>query len=243
MFSETNEQAPWWTPDGQTVYYISGAGRDVWSTLADGTGEPELLLDDERDFQGGEWSSDREWLVLRSRASSGDPDEPDLDILALHLGVDSVAIPLVATAEFAETHPMLSPDGRWLAYSSNETGTHEVWVRPFPDVEASETQVSVNGGTRPRWAHSGRELFYVGENREFVAAQIDTVSGFRVVGQDTLFTVPQDLLLGGSAAPYDVAPDDQRFLMARTLFAAASSTEDHVLVLNFFEELKELLGN
>ena len=181
-------------------------------------------------------------LVLRTR-SHADPDDPDLDILALHLGVDTVAVPLVASPEFAENYPALSPDGRWLVYTSNETGTHEVWVRPFPDVEASKTQVSVNGGTLPRWAHSGRELFYVGENREFVVAQIDTVPRFRVAERDTLFTVAQHLLLLGSAAPYDVAPDDQRFLMARDLIAAEGGTEDHILVLNFFEELKARVPN
>ena len=101
----------------------------------------------------------------------------------------------------------------------------------------------MNGGTRPRWAHSGRELFYLGENREFVVAQIDTVPRFHVVEQDTLFTVPQDIIFNGPTALYDVAPDDERFLMARTLLRAASSAEEHILVLNWFEELRQRLGN
>ncbi len=237
---DINEQSPWWTlPDGETVYFITGG--NVWSVPADGTMDPVLFFDGERNFRVGEWSPDGEWLLLRAGPSSSDLDDPELDIVGLRPGVDSV-ISLVASTGFAENYPTLSPDGRWLAYTSNETGAHEVWVRPFPEVNAGETRISLSGGTRPQWAHSGTELFYLRPNREFVSAQIDTVSGFRVLEQNMLFTVPDGLLLEGLVAPYDVAPDDQRFLMGRSLFESAGSV-DNVLVLNWVEELRRRAGN
>ena len=80
-------------------------------------------------------------------------------------------VPLVAT-QFTETGPALSPDGRWLAYSSGESGRGEVYVRPFPDVESGRVQVSTNGGSNPRWANSGTELFFVDADRRLNAAQL-----------------------------------------------------------------------
>ena len=74
----------------------------------------------------------------------------------------------------------MSPDGRWLAYVSDETGSKEVFVRAFPDVNSGKWQVSTDGGVMPMWANSGRELYYLDDNLGLVAAQVDTDSGFRV---------------------------------------------------------------
>ena len=76
--------------------------------------------------------------------------------------------------------PALSPDGRWLAYVSDETGSSEVYVRAFPDVNSGKWQVSTGGGVMPMWAHDGRELYYLDNNRSLVAARVDTDSGFQV---------------------------------------------------------------
>ena len=84
---------------------------------------------------------------------------PTRDI-ALFVRGDSTTTPLVAAGGFEEVAPALSPDGRWLAYASNESGRYEVYVRPFPDANAGRWQVSRNGGNEPVWAHNGRELFY-----------------------------------------------------------------------------------
>ncbi len=175
------------------------------------------------------------------------PNEGDRDIVALRLGADSTVTPLVATSEYAEHAPALSPDGRWLAYSSNETGSDEVFVRPFPDVESGKQQISTEGGMAPRWAHNGRELFYVNGSQGLVAASIETEPGFRVLEQETLFTIPSGYLFGPSVNFYDVAPDDGRFLMGRNY--QGEGAEDGgggptlILVRNFFEELKERVGN
>ena len=187
-FSEDDDFRPFWTPDGQTVTYFSGGDRNVWSKRADGTGEAVLVLDEERGFAQGSWSPDGQWLVLRA-AATADLGLGLRDILAFRPGEDSAAVPLVATPEFAEGAPALSPDGRWLAYSSNETGSYEVFVRPLPDVNSARVRVSRDGGLGPLWAHSGRELFFVDEDRGLVAAQFDPGSG-QVQAQETLFTIP-----------------------------------------------------
>ena len=141
-FSEDDDFRPFWTPDGQTVTYFSGPLDDtnvpnVWSKRADGTGEAVLVLDEERGFAQGSWSPDGEWLVLRAAANAA-LGLGLRDILAFHPGEDSAAVPLVATPEFAEGAPALSPDGRWLAYSSNETGSYEVVRASAPQCELEQ---------------------------------------------------------------------------------------------------------
>ena len=237
-FSEDDDFRPFWTPDGQTVTYFSGpqGDRNVWSKSADGTGEAVLVLDEE--LAQGSWSPDGEWLVLRA-AATADLGLGLRDILAFRPGVDTAAIPLVATPEFAEGEPALSPDGRWLAYSSNETGRYEVFVRPLPDVNSARVRVSSDGGLGPLWAHSGRELFFVDEDRGLVAAQFDPGSG-QVLGQETLFTIPAGYLVNPGDNFYDITSDDQRFLMVRPYQGEGEAAATEVIVVeNFFEELKE----
>jgi serine/threonine-protein kinase len=241
-FSADQDFRPFWTPDGQSVTYFSGPTREdrnVWSTRADGTGEPMLILDDERTYVQGAWSPDGEWLVLRA---TGDERNLGLrDILSFRPGIDSAAAPLVTSAEFQEHGPALSPNGRWLAYSSDETGRHEVFVRPFPDVAATRVRVSVDGAYAPVWAKSGRELFFVGAERELVATQFDPASG-RSLAQETLFTTPDGYLLGIGNNFYDVSTDGERFLMARPYVGDREDVASRfVLVQNFFEELKRLV--
>ncbi len=239
-FSEDDDIRPFWTPDGQTVTYFSGPLNEgtVWSKRADGTGEAVLVLDEERGFAQGSWSPDGEWLVLRAAATVA-VGLGLRDILAFRPGEDSAAIPLVATPEFAEGAPALSPDGRWLAYSSNETGSYEVFVRPLPDVNSARVRVSRDGGLGPLWAHSGRELFFVDEDRGLVAAQFDPGSG-QVLAQETLFTIPAGYQVSPGDNFYDITSDDQRFLMVRPYEGEGEAAATEVIVVeNFFEELKE----
>jgi serine/threonine-protein kinase len=237
-FDQGIEWAPWWSADGRSVNYTT-TERDVWVVPADGTGAPELFIDAERPFRQGDWSPDGRWLVLRTAAQETGPiDQPDRDLLAFRPGVDTQPTPLVATTEFAENGPAISPDGMWLAYASTETGRYEIWVRPFPDVERAKYQVSSGGGFQPRWARSGRELFYLTPERALVSARYESEPSFRVVASETLFTLPVGILAGPGADSYDVALDDQRFIMGRNLAAALSEATDHILAINAFEELR-----
>ena len=249
-FHEGVDTRPRWAPDGEAVTFLSdrSGNWDVWSQRADGTGEPQVLFEGESLLNAGVafWSPDGEWLVLRTGGSGGVVGVGGRHILALRPGVDSVPLPLL-TEEYDEQGPALSPDGRWLAYVSTETGSQEVFVRPFPDVDSGKTQVSTDGGSMPVWAHSGRELFYVDGNRAFVATQVETDPSFQVGAKETLFTLPAGYPSAAPLAVYDIAPDDQRFLMVRPYQGdsqeEAGSPSRPILVQNFFEELKARVPN
>ncbi len=238
------EYSPFWTLDGQSVTYFSGPRRDehlsVWSMRADGTGEPVLVLDDDRSFAQGSWSPDGESLVLRSADRSA--ERAERDILGFRPGVDSVAVPLVASPAFREGGTAISPNGLWLAYSTTETGRAEVFVRPFPNVDSTRVRVSTDGGIVPVWAKSGRELFFMSPDRGFMAAQFDPASGL-VVAKEMLFTVPAGYRMVSGTNSYDVSSDGERFLMARPAVGDTQAEVEYILVQNFFEELKRLVPN
>ncbi len=246
-FDEAIDAKPRWSPDGASVTFLSNrsGSANVWSRRADGTGEAELLFAYQPVSGDGFWSPDDEWLVLRTAGALGGGAR---DILAVRPSTDSVPLPLLASPDHAEQGPALSPDGRWLAYSSDETGRHEIFVRPFPDVEAGKTQVSTDGGIKPMWGHSGRELFYAGGSAaapSLISASVRAEVGFTVLGREVLFPIAPGTVISPNWDFYDVAPDDQRFLMARstTMGATEEQTPELILVQNFFQELKRLVPN
>ena len=133
--------------------------------------------------------------------------------------------------EFA---PTLSPDGQWLAYVTNATGQEEVVVQPFPGPGA-RTQVSLSGGFEPRWAHSGRELFYRDRAGNLVAVDVTTGANFAVQGRRVLFSA-LPFMNDRNSILYDVSADDQRFLFAEPVSGGEVSWR---LVRGFRQELKE----
>ncbi len=153
------------------------------------------------------------------------------------MGSDT-ATALVVT-EYDETSPAVSPDGRWLAYVSNESGRYEVYVRPFPNTNDGKLQVSTDGGTEPVWAHSGRELFYKGSGNLMV---VEVLPGATfVTGERGVLFSAQGFRWNTWHQYYDVTPDDQRFVMIRNLGGQEAS--ELIVVENFFEELKAQVGN
>ena len=157
-----------WSLDGQSVTFVShrgGAGGDLWTKRADGSGTVELVLDTEGSIREASYTPDGTWLVFREGANRA------ANMYAIRPGVDSAAVPLEVT-EFQERSVSLSRDGRWLAYVSNNTGRNEVYVRPFPDVGSGLVQVSNDGGDDPVWAHSGGEMFYRNGANELVVVQV-----------------------------------------------------------------------
>ena len=225
-----------WALDGQSLTFVSNraGGYDLWTKRADGSGTAELVLDQEAAIWEGFFSPDGTWLAFREGANQA------ADIYAIRLGTDSVSVPLEVT-EFAERSISLSRDGRWLAYTSNRSGREEVYVRPFPDAGASLQQVSGDGGIEPLWAHSGRELFYRNGANELVAVQV-TVDPTLALGQQAVLFSMEDYLTSINRPQYDVSPDDRSFVMLRMGDANAASGEV-VLVTNFFEELRQRMGN
>lgn len=166
------------------------------------------------------------------------------DILAYRPGVDSAATPLLATV-YREISPSVSPDGRWLTYVSDETGRYEVYVRPFPDVGNGRWQVSVDGGRNPQWSSSGEELFFIDSEERMISVGIRDSESFATEEPEVLFeSDPSWLSETLTGLVYDVAPDDERFLVGVRVPSAGSNGEgsglpDVVLVNNFVEIIEE----
>jgi serine/threonine-protein kinase len=233
---------PTWSPDGRHLLWVSNrsAKMEVWRKRADGSQGAELLVSVQRSVFEGMISPDGEWIIYRTddvAAGSG-------DILARRVTGDTSEVELIATV-FEETSPNLSPDGRWMAYSSNESGHKEVYVRPFPNVHDGRWQVSVNGGTEPLWAHSGRELFYWSRDGEMVAAQVETDPTFRVGTRQVLFQDPALVYMkNDDHRHYSVSLDDRRFLVSRPVEVAQVTSEGElILIENWLEELKQRVRN
>ncbi|MCH7716662.1 MAG: protein kinase [Gemmatimonadetes bacterium] len=235
-FADGEDSRPTWTPDGQSVTFISerGENRDSYAKRADGTGSADVVLDLPAAVNEGFWSPNGDWLIYRTGVGDS------LDLFARRSGQDTVTVPLVVSPEFNAYSPALSPGGRWLAYVSDESGRPEVYVRPFPDVESGRWQVSVRGGTEPMWAHSGRELFYK-SGGELVVVDVGAGPVFAAGQELPLFPI-QPYFADDFHAAYDVTPDDRRFVMIQMGLAVGGGNA-LILVENFLEELKAKVGN
>ncbi len=235
----TDDSRPRWTPDGRSVMY-SRRNTELGRQRADGTGSTEIFLrfTDPGTIDEVLASPDGRWLVFRRGGEVG--ATAGRNIFGIRPGVDSAPVPLVATPDVDEAAPALSPDGKWLAYESNETGSSEIYVRPFPATDSGKWQVSTNGGQAPLWAHSGRELFFVDAERNMVVAPMQGGATPQFGARRILFTLGEDLYLTRNEryTPFDLSLDDQRFLMARVVRRAEAAERTFLLVENWFEELK-----
>ncbi|HET7041706.1 MAG TPA: protein kinase, partial [Gemmatimonadales bacterium] len=238
-FDSSGAERPTWSADGRYVYYISATrgNASVWRRRADGSAPPEFVWADPKgSILAVSFSHDGQWLVYRlSVGRTG--YATNRDIYAVHLGHDSVATALLTSPSF-EDAPALSPDGRWMAYTSNESGRDEIYVRPFPNVGQGRWQISTNGGVAARWSHSGRELFFQDPAGDILSVASSPGPTFtpsdphqvvaNTTGANVSLVVPY----------YDVTPDDQSFLMVRR----AGGTQDSgggqmVVVDNWTTEL------
>jgi Tol biopolymer transport system component len=200
-----------WSPDGSRVVFASRRGEEsyLYSKSASGAGSEELL------HKGGtpiDWSPDGRFLLFRTV----DP-VTNHDLWALPLQGNGQPFSVVRT-RFVEAFGQFSPDGKWLAYQSNESGRPEVYAQPFL-APGQKVTISVNGGAQMGWRRDGRELFYLGRDRRLMAVPIrPAADGNNLeVGEPVpLFTAPVAEIVplrSGYYLSYDVAPDGQRFLM------------------------------
>jgi serine/threonine-protein kinase len=238
-FNEGSDSVPVWSPDGEWIVYGSDREKQagLYRKRADGSGDEELL------FQGNgiypsSWSRDGHAILFSQIRTSTTGN----DIYVLALDGKHEAQPYVAS-EFAEAEGAFAPDGRWVAYQSDESGRAEVFVRPFPP-GGGKWQISVAGGTHPRWSADGKHLYFRHEN-SVMEVDIDTTgSALRVGTPVKLFEglFLQAAIGGNIYADYDVAPDGQRFAMLRG--ESRQSVPDHVVVvLDFFDELRKTFPN
>ncbi|HEX9632228.1 MAG TPA: protein kinase [Gemmatimonadales bacterium] len=232
-FDGNDSGRPFFAPDGRSVaYYTTQTSvRSLFVTRTDGSAPPEVLLTRPRELWEGTWSRDGRWLVYREGSA------PSADLMAVRTDGDSTPVTLVATV-FNERSPTLSPDGEWLAYTSDESGINEIYVRPFPETGRAKRQVSLDGGSEPLWAHSGRELFYRNPAGDMVAVEITTQPTF-AAGRQTVLFAGAAYAQDDTHRQYDVSQDDRRFLMIRERGGERGSL---VLVDNWFQELVAKVG-
>ena len=231
-FGERENTFPEWTRDGSRIVFTSGS--DLFWKAADGSGAPELLLAwDERQVAGS-WSPDGQTFAFyRFTAESA------RDIFTLSVGSEPEALIVESSNQVA---PRISPNGRWLAYMSAESGNPQVYVRPYPG-PGSRTLVSTAGGEGPVWSRDGEELHYfvptgAASGQMMVVDVLESEDGFRSSAPRVLFEGP--FAAGAAGNPnYDVA-DNGRFLMI-TQDSATAASPQIIVILNWFDELQRLV--
>ena len=234
---EAVDSRPLWTPNGERVVFSSTREGDqnLFWRAADATGPVERLTTSPDAQSAFAWAGDGQQLVFAKIAPNR---SSDFDIWVLSLG-ESTPEPLIQTP-FRESIPAVSPDGRWIAYYSDESGQREVYVQPFPDLDG-KYPISTAGGTSPVWGPEGRELFYRDgqDGQAVLVVPIDTEGGFAAGTPEVLFEGPY-LPEIPNGRQYDLAPDGQRFLMVKEGAATGdTSTPSQIIVIeNWFEELK-----
>jgi serine/threonine-protein kinase len=238
-FNPGPDYQPIWTPDASRVAFASfiGGRAGISWQRADGTGGERLASAPGADvWNPNSFTPDGTKLVFRQVSLSLDTN---LWLLSL---ADKSARPLLATRA-REFNGEISPDGRWLAYQSDESGPYEVYVRPFPNVDKERWQVSMGGGTHPMWRPDGRELFYLASGRllgvDIESGATPSMGPARVVLASVPF--PPFVTQGRS---FDISPDGQRFLFkAPPVDADYDPLEDllrYEVVLNWTQELRRL---
>ncbi len=233
------DRRPAWSPDGRLVAFVrdDGSTNAIFARPVDGSGPDREIARIDRQVQEAAWSPDGEWIVLRTDNGT----EGAGDLVGVRLTGDSVGVPLVASP-FSELHPTISPDGRWLAYTSNESGRSEVYVRPFPNTNDVRWQISNGGGTQPVWAQNGRELFYIDPAGMVVAARVEVTSTFTIAGLTTLFDA-SEFALDAFHQSYDVTPDGSAFVfLSPRRLAVGGQALRIVWVDHWFTDLEERLA-
>jgi serine/threonine-protein kinase len=228
---------PVWMPDGRRVVFSSNrAGTfNLYSLSADGTGDVERLTDSPNPQFPAAVTPDGTQVVFTELSST-----TGQDVMALRLDGRHQVVPVVQTA-FDERNATVSPDGRWLAYEANESGSFEIYLRPFPDVNGGHVQLSTNGGTQPLWTHSGEELFYLAPDGTLMRVTL-TGGPAQTPGAPTRVFDGRYIVsvAGNFPRNYDIAADDQRFLMVK--LASSETDPPHIVVVQHFDdELKRLV--
>jgi serine/threonine-protein kinase len=240
-FDSANDTKPVWTPDGQRIVFASTRGHGSTSNLywqrSDGTGEIQRLTDSPNSQSPGSWHPSGKFLVFQEQ--TGGPSTYDLMILPMEGNEASgwkpgKPTPFLSTPA-TETDPMFSPDGRWIAYQSQESGILEVYVRPFPG-PGGPWQISSEGGQLPTWSRTRNEVFYRSpDNRIMEVTYVVEGNSFKAEKPKTWsdrVLIPRHR--------FDLHPDGNRFAVALADAGVQAPTDKVIFVFNFFEELRRI---
>ncbi len=241
---EIAARTPLWTRDPRygprIVFRAAPDGmRGLFWARADGTEQPKRLMSSEWGPQPGSWTPDGQLVFLSMDAKTG------MDIRLLIPDGESWRDRPLLTETFRESDAQISPNGRWLAYTSDETERLEVYVRDFPSLQ-NRRPVSTDGGSNALWSRDGRELFYLRgispESRELVARDVGPDGTISPVIRPLFRLAPLRLMPGTSLPGFDVHPDGRRFVFVQSpeIIPSPAPTVIH-LVDNWFEELKRLV--
>ncbi len=238
-FHDGYDADQFWSHDSQYLFFASDRDGDArpYRKRADGSGDAEPMSETELTFFPLSVSPDGQWVI-------GESQSDNIDITVLDLETKGEPEPYLAS-EFMDRDPIFSPNGRWVAYSSNESGTYEIYVRPFP-AAGGRWQVSDGGGRFPRWSGDGTELFYR-TNDGIMSAKVETEAESFSVGRAA--PVFEGAFRGGMWGitiggfifhDYAVDLDGQRFVMFPGLDEEDANTHT-TLYFNWFQELQRTL--
>jgi hypothetical protein len=225
---------PIWSPDGKRIVYGTGG---LSAINADGGGQPERVTTSELNQVPSSWASSNAIAFLQRTEN----DANGIWVLPVAAGAKPS---LFLESRFTLWYPEFSPDGHWMAYASNESGTPEVYVRPYPG-GGEKIRISTTGGSEPIWASSGREILYRSgtlERQQFFSTTIRAVSPFQAEAPRLMFDAKAGEYDG--TAPlrgWDVSADGQRFLLLRPVATTDKPVTVMNVVLNWTEELKRLV--
>jgi serine/threonine protein kinase len=204
-FAPETDDTPVWTADGQFVVFSGGENLfSLYRKNSSGVGNPEILLRSETGKEPFDWSNDGKFLLYTDFGP-----KTLADLWVLPAGSAAQPYSLVAT-EFEETMGRFSPDGRWFAYTSNESGRTEVYVQSFP-VSGGKWLISNGGGSQPHWRGDGKELFYVAPDKRLMSVNVNAGSTFETTAPTALFLT--QVVSFSAPNRYVVTSDGQRFLV------------------------------
>jgi len=226
---------PLWSADGR--YLVFRAARGMFWSRTDQTGNPQPLTQSEHQQTPWSFTADGKRLAFVEISTATGADIWTVPVETGSSGLRAGKPEVFLQTPFHERAPMISPDGRWIAYQSNESGTYQVWVQAFPD-KHGKRPISGDGGTYPAWSRNGHELFFFSRNHLMVAS-------YREQGDSFSADTPrvwseQGLASASTTRSYDPAPDSKRIvaLMPAGGPEAQNPPDPVIFVWNFFDELR-----